>query len=105
VNNLLLDFEVDVGGRGPPHRDDVPHPGMTAFPPDAEVDEVVIHEIVDGRKFPVIPDQVQEPNDRAVVLLKSHKAFPSCLLPGRYPSGPKKRAIPGAGWWPTCCAV
>ena len=63
---------------------------MTAFPPDAEVGEVVIHEVIDGRKFPAVPDQVQEPaNDRAVVLLESHKAFPPCLLPGRLPAGPE----------------
>src|SRR5437762_8847855 len=52
VNNLLLDFEVEVGERVPPHRDDVLHRGMTAWLPDAEVGEVVIHEVVYGRKFP-----------------------------------------------------
>jgi hypothetical protein len=56
VNNLLLDFVVQVGERGPPHRNDVPHPGMTVFPPNAEVGELVIHEVFDGRKFPAIPD-------------------------------------------------
>ena len=60
---------MQVGERGPPHRNDVPHPGMTAFPPNAEVGELVIHEVFDGRKFPAIPDQIQEAaNNRAVVL-------------------------------------
>jgi hypothetical protein len=34
---------------------------MTAWLPNAEVGEIVIHEIVDGRKFPAIPDQIQVP--------------------------------------------
>ena len=50
VDNLLLDLEAQVGERGPPHRDDVPHSRVTAWPPDAEVGEVVIHEVIDGRK-------------------------------------------------------
>src|SRR6266581_2897487 len=99
VNNLLLDFVVQVGERGPPHRDDVPHPGMTVFPLNAEVGELVIHEVVDSRKFPAIPDQIQEAaNDRAVVLLDSHKTFPrsvpSACLPIRLPAGPERRTMP-----------
>src|SRR6266567_1334961 len=80
VNNLVLDLEAQVGERGPPHRDDVPHPRMTAWLPNAEVSEIVIHEILDSRKLPAIPDQIQEPaHDRAVVLLGSHKFHPASV--------------------------
>jgi len=66
-----------VGEGGPSHRDDVPHRRVTAWLPNTEVDEIVIHEVVDGRKVPAIPDQVKEPpDDRAVVLLESHKTVP-----------------------------
>src|SRR5690242_20166163 len=74
VNDLLQDLETLVGEGGPPHRDDMLHRRMTAWLPNPEVDEIVIHEIVDGREVPAIPDQVKEPaNDRAVIMLESHK--------------------------------
>src|SRR5690242_6102117 len=85
VNDLLQDLETLVGEGGPPHRDDVPHRRMTAWLPNPEVDEIVIHEIVDGRKVPPIPDHVEEPaNDRAVITLATHKTPP---VPSACPDG------------------
>src|SRR5690242_3189221 len=73
------------------HAVTVPHPRVTARPPDAEVGEVVIDEVIDGRKVPAIPDQVHEPaDDRAVVPLESHGTPP--LSAGF----PKSRAKPGS---------
>jgi len=48
VDDLLLDFITQVGKRGPPCRDDVPHRRLAAWPPDAEVGELVIDQVLDS---------------------------------------------------------
>jgi hypothetical protein len=73
AGDLLFDLHLQVGERGAPRRDDVPHRGVAARPPDAEVGEVIIDQFLDGGQFPVVPDQVPEAADhRGVVLLGSH---------------------------------
>src|SRR5580704_1132825 len=48
VDDLLLDFEAEVGKCSPPCRDDVPHRRVPAWLPDAEVRELVIDQILDS---------------------------------------------------------
>src|SRR5689334_18543890 len=82
VDDLLQDLVAQVGKCGPPCRDDVPHRRMAAGLPDAEVRELVIHQILDSVKVAAIPDTFQEAaDDRAVVLLNSHETPPLLLVP------------------------
>jgi hypothetical protein len=81
AGDLLFDLDMQVGERRAPRRDDMPQRGVAARPPDAEVGEVIIDQLLDGRQLPVVPDQVPEAaDDRGVVLLGSHGIL--LLAPG-----------------------
>jgi hypothetical protein len=87
AGDLLFDLDKQVGERGAPCRDDMPQGGVAARPPDAEVGEVIIDQLVDGRQLSVVPYQIPEAaDDRGVVLLGSHgillSARPARLVPG-----------------------
>jgi hypothetical protein len=94
AGDFLLDLDMQVGERGAPRRDDMPHRGVAARPPDAEVGEVIIDQLPDGRQLPVVPDQVPEPaDDRGVALLGSHGIPLSA--PGAAPAGTRRVPSPG----------
>jgi transposase len=73
AGDFLLDLDVQVGKRRAPRRDDVPQRGLAARSPDAEVGEVVVNQLLDGRQLPVVPHQVPEAaDDCGVVQLGGH---------------------------------
>jgi hypothetical protein len=73
VDDLLLDFEAQVGKCGPPRRDDVPHRRVAACLPDSEVGELVIDQILDTGQVTAVPDAFEQAaDDRGVVLLGTH---------------------------------
>jgi hypothetical protein len=60
ASEFLLDLDVQVGERRAPRRDAVPQRGVAARPPDAEVGEVVIDQLVNDRQLSVVPTRSQK---------------------------------------------